>query len=446
MTRHRFSARAVAESIALLGLLLSPGAGRAENPASHPLDAATRAAIVDSVCAVLDSVYVFPETAAKMEALLRESVRSGAYDRMVDLQGFTIRLTEDLRSISKDLHLGVAPLPPGPPAGSPAPSPDDQAAAQIARRAKENFGFARVERLTGNVGYLDLRSFDGAEYAGKTALSAMNFLGHCDAVIFDLRQNGGGDPSMIQLLTSCLVPASTHLNDFYIRRGDHTQQFWTPAYTGGPDLSKAPVFVLTSSYTFSGAEEFSYNLKNLKRATIVGETTGGGAHPVNDYAFPELGVMARVPFGRAINPISGTNWEGTGVEPDIKIPADEALHVAHREALNALLAGATDPDQKQALSWAKDGIELAARPVSLDVRAMRAFEGTYGPRRVWVENGALHYQRAPQPAWRLAAYADDTFLLEGLESFRLHFVREGGRVTKLVGLYQDGRITENARD
>jgi hypothetical protein len=422
--------------------------GHAAAGVSEPseLDRATRSAIVDSVAAVIDSVYVFPETATRMEALLRDNLRKGEYDRILALPDFTRRLTEDLRSISNDGHLAVSPLPPSPPPGTPAPTPEEQRHAFLATKARENYGFAKLEHLGGNVGYLDLREFADAGIAGRTAAAAMTVLGNSDALIFDLRKNGGGDPSMIQLLCSYLFPEPTHLNDFHLRRGNQIWQFWTPTNIAGPDLSKIPVWVLTSSYTFSGAEEFAYNLKTLKRATIVGETTGGGAHPVNSYEFPSLGVGINVPFGRAVNPITGTNWEGTGVEPDIKVSAGDALGAAHLEALKTLREKATDPERVQALAWVQEGLELSAHPVVLDAAALRAYEGSYGPRRAWVEDGTLYYQRAPQPRVRLIPAGNDMFFLDGVDYFRVRFARDGDRITKMIGMYQDGRTSENAWD
>jgi hypothetical protein len=424
----------------------SPAGGAAGSSARPDLDRATRAAIVDSVSAVIDSVYVFPETATRMERLVRDNLRKGEYDRILALPDFTRRLTEDLRSVSNDGHLTVSPLPPSPPPGTPAPTPEEQRKAYLETKARENYGFVKIEHLGGNVGYIDLREFADAGIAGKTAAAAMTVLGNSDALIFDLRKNGGGDPSMIQLLCSYLFPEPTHLNDFHLRRGNQIWQFWTPTNFAGPDLSKIPVWVLTSSYTFSGAEEFAYNLKTLKRGTIVGETTGGGAHPVNSYEFPSLGIGVNVPFGRAVNPITGTNWEGTGVEPDIKVSADEALGVAHLEALKALREKATDPERVQAITWVQEGLELSAHPVVLEAAALRAYEGSYGPRRVWIEDGMLYYQRAPQPRVRLIPAGNDMFFLDGVDYFRVRFARDGDRITKMIGMYQDGRISENARD
>jgi C-terminal processing protease CtpA/Prc len=141
---------------------------------------------------------------------------------------------------------------------------------------------------------------------------------------------------MVQYVSSYLFDEPTHLNDLYNRKEDSTTQFWTLPYVPGKKLgSKPPVFVLTAARTFSGAEEFTYNLKNLKRATIVGETTGGGAHPVAGHRIDDHFSIG-VPFARAINPISKANWEGAGVEPDVKVPAADALETAKRLAAERL--------------------------------------------------------------------------------------------------------------
>jgi C-terminal processing protease CtpA/Prc len=152
-----------------------------------------------------------------------------------------------------------------------------------------------------------------------------------DAIIFDLRDNGGGDPKMVAYISTYLFGERTHLNDLYNRKQDTTEEYWTLPDLPGKRLTGKPAFVLTSKRTFSGGEEFTYNLKNLKRATIIGETTGGGAHPVSGHRIDDHFTIG-VPFAKAVNPITKTNWEGTGVEPDVKVPAAEALDVAKKMA------------------------------------------------------------------------------------------------------------------
>jgi len=164
-----------------------------------------------------------------------------------------------------------------------------------------NCGFDKVEILSGNIGYVKFNMFADPSVCGPTVVAAMNFLSHVDAIIFDLRENGGGDPKMVAFISSYLFDKPTHLNDLYDRKKDETTQYWTLPYVPGTRLADTPAFVLTSKSTFSGAEEFTYNLKNLKRATIVGETTGGGAHPVAGHRIDDHFSIA-VPFARASTP------------------------------------------------------------------------------------------------------------------------------------------------
>jgi CubicO group peptidase (beta-lactamase class C family) len=233
-----------------------------------------------------------------------------------------------------------------------------------------NFGFEKIERLGGNVGYLDLRAFESPDSAAETAAAAMAFLANTDALIFDLRQNGGGDPAMVAFLCSYLFDQRTHLNDLYSRPDNRTEEFWTRDDVPGKRYGDKPVFVLTSSRTFSGAEEFSYNLKSLKRATIVGETTGGGAHPVNPRRLGK-DFLITVPFARAINPITKTNWEGTGVKPDVDVPAAQALKVAHLLAIRAIQPKITLPPFAEQLKTLAAGLqrELEEAKVALPAQA-----------------------------------------------------------------------------
>jgi hypothetical protein len=298
------------------------------------IDAATRARVIDGAVASLNEFYVFPETAKKMEETLRARQKNGKYDAVIDAEAFATVLTDHLQEVSHDKHLRVNFVPRVLPKGEPERNPDREAQMRT-QMERNNCFFEKAERLPSNIGYLKFNAFADPSACGPTATAAMNFLGNVDAIIFDLRDNGGGDPKMIALISTYLFGEPTHLNDLYNRKEDATTQYWTLPYVPGKRLIGKPVFVLTSQRTFSGAEEFSYNLKNLKRATIIGETTGGGAHPVSGHRIDDH-FMIGVPFARAVNPISKTNWEGTGVEPDVKVPAGEALEVAKKMAADQI--------------------------------------------------------------------------------------------------------------
>ncbi|MBI4902441.1 MAG: S41 family peptidase [Acidobacteria bacterium] len=294
------------------------------------IEAAERNQAIDAVLDSLNKRYVFPEVASKMESDIRERQKRKEYDAIISAREFARVLTENLQAVSHDKHLRVRHsfdvIPQRPQReGPPPPEEVERARKQM---AKQNFGFEKVERLNGNIGYLDLRGFLPAGFVGETAVAAMNLLANSDAVIIDVRKNGGGDPATVALITSYLFDDVTHLNDLYFRPNDSTRQWWTLPYVPGRKLAGKPVYVLTSKRTFSAAEEFTYNLKNLKRATIVGETTGGGAHPGGGARLSDH-FSAFIPSGRAINPVSKTNWEGTGVEPDVKVDQELALKTAH---------------------------------------------------------------------------------------------------------------------
>lgn len=445
---RRTAPRRLRSAWAALAFLAGAASAQSPPPEAAPpaLDAAARLAIVDSVTQALNEGYVFADVAKAMEKHVRTRQKRGAYDAIGTIPEFAQALTEDLRSISHDKHLRVLFLPPEAPGSAPGVTDEERERRQAEEARRRNFGFQSVARLEGNVGYLDLRNFFDAKYAGGTAIAAMNFLANVDALIVDLRQNGGGEPNMIQLLSSYLFDRTTHLNSFQLRAGDKLHQFWTQSYVPGPSLSGVPVWVLTSSFTFSGAEEFAYNLQSYKRGTIVGEVTGGGAHPVMIVRFPSLQVGVGVPFGRAVNPNTGTNWEGVGVKPDIEVPADQALDTAHREALRKLRDAATDAQRTQSLDWTLAGIEARAKKVVLDAAALSAYVGVYGPRRITLENGVLHYQREGRPRMTLIPAGDDLFLLEGMDGFRARFGRDAsGRIDRIIGLYEDGRNDENPR-
>ncbi|MCC6396373.1 MAG: hypothetical protein IT282_05100 [Bacteroidetes bacterium] len=421
-------------------------AAQPQSGSAPSIDRKVQSIIIDSVSFALREEYIFADVAGKMEGLLRKNLKDGKYTEITDPGVFLEKLSEELRSVSHDKHLHVRYLAPGAEREEAAVSPEVQKQRRLERLRARNFGFQKVEILPGNIGYLDFRFFAPAGDGGPTAIAAMNFMAHTDALIFDLRQNGGGEPSMIQLISSYLFEEPIHLNSFYIRKGDSTQQFWTHAFVEGPRMAAIPVYVLTSSFTFSGAEEFSYNLKNLKRGTIIGETTGGGAHPVNERVFRGLNVVVYVPYGRAINPVTGTNWEGVGVEPDLKVSADRALLVARAEAFKALIAKAEDHSKKGLLQWLQDGLAVEMQPVSVPDSLLASYAGTYGPRSIRFRNGTLYYQREGRPEFRMIPMGGDRFMVETLDYFRLQFRRDSsGGVTELVGQYDNGDTDAHPR-
>lgn len=314
------------------------------------IDAKTRTEVIDVMLKNLNDKYVFPEVAKKMEIDIRARLKNKEYDSLTSAKEFAEKLTNDLQSVSRDKHMRVRFSERPIPVRERRSEPTAEEKAEYAQMMKvNNHGFEQVEWLPGNIGYIKFRNFLDPELGAETVAAAMNFVSNTDALIFDMRQNGGGDPAMVALICSYLFgEKSVHLNDLYWREGDKTQEFWTNPNVSGKKYGDKDVYVLTSNRTFSGAEEFSNNLKTLKRGTIVGETTGGGANPGGMFRLSEnFGIF--IPTGRAINPVTKTNWEGTGVEPDVKVPKELALKTAYLLALNKSLERAKNDDIKNAL-------------------------------------------------------------------------------------------------
>ena len=333
----------VAVLLAAIGVAQAATAQRSETT----VDARTRTEVIERVLGALDRTYVFPDVAARMRDAVQERVGNGEYEALSDAGAFADKLTADLQAVSRDKHLRVRVAGTG-------RSMRMRRGAAPGGAEEEDGGFARVEQLPGNIGYIDLRMFHPAHLAGKHVADAMNRLAGCDALIIDLRKNGGGSADMVALLVSYLLePERILVNTFVGRDGKVQDETWTTPDLPGRRFTGKDVYVLTSSYTFSAAEEFAYDLKNLRRATLIGETTGGGANPVDMFRVNERFAVA-IPVARAMNPISKTNWEGVGVEPDVKSAADAALDVAHVAALKKQLAKTGDEAARTALLQALD--------------------------------------------------------------------------------------------
>lgn len=311
-------------------------------------ETSARTEVAEAVAAKVEADYVFADKGAAAARLVRKRVASGAYDKAADDKAFVEALTSDLYSVTKDKHLVVRFSAAGYPAPGPASEPTPAVrAAELLAEKRINFSTPKAEVLAGNVGYLKIDQFHAAEDAGATLSAAMGFLANTDALIFDLRDNRGGDSATVALAISYLVPPSTHLVSFRNRNSAAEAQSWSvPFVPGGRWSTTRPVYVLTSGKTFSAGEEFAYDLQQLKRATVVGARSRGGAnpgviHPLNDH------FRMFVPNEAAINPVSGTNWEGTGVSPDVEVASEQALGAAHRHALEALIARADAADKPE---------------------------------------------------------------------------------------------------
>lgn len=340
-------------------------------PAAHaqsaaPLDDTARAAVVAKAADALRNRYIFVDVGETAAAKLEAQLAAGAYADLTQPRTFAEKLTADLYDVAKDKHLRImAPGqgPAGPAGGAPPPPPP-----------KSEGGVVRADRLPGNIGYIEVSGFPGPGAFKPPIEKAMAAIGDTRALIIDNRRNGGGSPESVAYLVSFFLdPAKPmKINDF-INRTPNTKNFTTRAQmsvTTPTSYRGKPVYVLTSARTFSGGEEFAYDMQAFKLGALVGETTGGGANPGGPSPPLGSGLAMFLPNGRPVNPVTGKNWEGVGVIPDIKTPVGDALKIALEKLGEKPASG-----DISALSVAKLFEPRTTATPGLDALARRIIEG-----------------------------------------------------------------------
>ena len=425
----------------------------ATNTTPAPLDAARRRNVVDTLSARLIKHYVDADTGLLIAARLRQRLTSGAYDAITSPARFAEALTVDLRSVNGDRHLNVTYNPeqpglrPGPegirmgtlPSALPTtftPVPDP------VRRT--NYALGRVDVLPGNVGYLDIRGFSGAANVVPALKAVFEYLQGTDAIIFDLRRNGGGSPFSVNAIISHFTTADT-IASLTVRNRSANQTFtrYTYANVPGPRRPTVPLYVLTSGATASAGEDFTFVLKNMKRATIVGGTTAGAGHNNANVDIGE-GFNASISFTRVVDPKTGAEWERVGVTPDVPVDQAKALDVAHALALKTIAASETDARRRRVLDLTREGIEAQVTPRVIPAATLRSFAGEYdGGRTVALEGNQLTYSgRLGAPPDPIIALTDSTFAFGAL---RLAFERDASGKTILRLTPPEGESLTYAR-
>ena len=308
------------------------------NSEQFVIDSNVIAEIVQALLEKVRSCYVFPDVAEQICTGLQKHLADGDYANIMTGKFLAYALTKHLQEVNQDEHLWVR--------WHPEPLPDEEEALRLNQEWQDeqrqeaeldNFGFHKVERLPGNVGYIDIRYFHRVEWGGDTAVAVMNAIANTNALIIDLRQCPGGYPDMISLVSSYLFGEKPILlGSIYWHDDDTTQQYWTLPHVPGKRFSDKLVYVLISKETFSGGEAFANNLQIHQRATIIGEKTDGGAHPGTSYRLhPHFELF--IPIGQAINPVTNQNWEKSGVVPDVPASPEQALNVAYKMALTSII-------------------------------------------------------------------------------------------------------------
>jgi len=419
----------------ILTIIFICGAVYASYSQDNLISKSTLQAIVADISQKLKSDYVFPAVADSMANYISQNMLNGAYDGLSDPNEISARLTKDLFLISNDNHIRVKfdkAMNKDLQGGSANQDPEPEVLERWKNEEKKkNYNFSKVEIIDGNIGLITLKGFsDFMDEASKVADAAMAYVANSDAIIFDLRLNPGGSPAMIRHLTSYLFKEPTHLNSFYHRIDDKITESWTTEKVNGKKMDQTPVYILISSRSFSAAEEFTYNLKHLNRGTVIGEISGGGANP-GGYASIDKDFVMFIPTGRAINPITKTNWEGIGVIPHIEVPKEKALDIAQIEALKSILKTASGKDKAylELLIANKEGL---AQNIALTIDDLKKYTGNYGVERIrtiTMENESL-YITSRGASFQLKPIGDDLFVTDS--NIRVQFKKESDE--KITGL------------
>lgn len=404
--------------------------------------------ILESIYRLLEDKYVFPDSAARAISEVKDRSKCGLYTHLDGEAKFAEAITRDLQEITEDTHLRVVFDPVRvakmQDAGKHRGNRDIAALAKL-----RNHGFSRVDNLKGNVGYVDIRHFFAPSISCETAAATMRFIADTDAVIVDLRNNTGGNPLMVQFLCSYFFDGETpiHLNSITSRPQRKTTEYWTLPHVPGKRMSNIALYILTSGHTFSGGEEFAYNIVSLKRGTIIGESTAGGANLAGIDAILDS-FYVTIPHATSINPVTQTNWEGCGVKPHIETHADLALETAHILAIRQLIEKEEDDLAKTKLEWLLEEVVSAYQPIQVLVSTLESYVGKYGDTEISLgEQGLILRRRFFQ--YHLIPLSETSFWLAGpsagFES-RVEFDQvETGTIPRLVSRFPDGRIITHRR-
>ncbi|WP_316795788.1 S41 family peptidase [Pedobacter agri] len=404
--------------------------------------------LIDSLKKSLIRYYIFPDKALSMGKHLSSQLKKGAYKGINDQAKLAYKLESDIKEINYDSHLHVNFEP-----GLLAPkklSSDERAMAmkeQLATEIENNFNLQKAEILPGNIGYFLFNGFTGNINEAKPILNgALTFLSGTRALIIDLRNNGGGNSN--NRLESYFFKERTHLIDNVNTFNKDTLSIYAdPKTTNGLTLLM-PIYILTSKNTFSAAEAFSASMQSLKRAIIVGDTTGGGSHLTGTFDLKN-GFVAKIPFARPVSTSTFKDWEGVGVVPDIPVKASRALQMAQEVIYKKFLLKAKSDKDKRKIQWAINALIAEQNPLNMNSNSYSKYAGSYsGGIQFYVENNQLlcrNPERGGTDVFKLTPVSNDIFLLD--ENVQIEFLRDENDIyASLKMLWKDGNVSQRSKE
>ncbi|HSZ31660.1 MAG TPA: S41 family peptidase [Puia sp.] len=390
--------------------------------------------LIDSIRKVLVEKYIFRDTAIKMVDYLEKQYKRGIYDSITDPTELERKLYKDLRLVHRDVHFRLI-YAPGMAKNLSAQfdslSQKKADSTNVVNMQNDNYFFHKVEILSGNIGYIKFNGFtDLIEQAKPTLNAAFRFVMNTKALIIDLRENRGGSPDMVSQIESYFFPGRKHMNDIVTRSPDSTIVFWTDPKNADGIMLSMPVYMLTSKSTVSGAEDLAYAMQSVHRAVIIGDTTAGGAHPTGMYNIG-FGFIGAIPVARTLNPYTHTDWEGTGVYPDIPVSSDEALKTAERLFFKEEIGKAGTVIKKRQLEWTMKDLLASQSDEIQDSQSLVLYTGNYTGGLIFYVQGHYLYCRNKERGnriFKLKHIEGNEFVLD--DRNEIQFVKnESGKVT-----------------
>ncbi len=405
------------------------------------LNAQIKTALIDSLVKALGHYYVFPEKAKIASELIKDRFKNGAYDTITDANRMANVLMRDFRQVSPDKHLMIRFDPQLEKRVKIFNKTAVFDSSDYKKQQRQNFFFKQAAILPGNIGYINFTNFpDTGQLSRKIVRSAMQFVALSDALIIDLRNNFGGSGPMTGEINEYFFNKRTYTDRNYNRITDAWQENWVENHakiTDGIYLGM-PIYILTSNRTFSAAEGLAYNLQQLRRAKIVGDTTSGGAHASRSFALGN-GFVAFIPFSRTENVVTKTDWEGTGVIPNIAVNEKNALETVQEKIISLALSNTKDETENRKLQWLLNDLKTkSSSPIIVRDEVLKKYTGQFEEYVFTFKENQLYCLNTHQKKGEAVALIPISYALFKIDATtQVEFINNGEERPLTIKLYWD---------
>jgi len=426
----------------LVVLELVPRICRAQE--NKKIEISEKKQVIETISTLLEKEYIVPEMTPVIIDSLQTKLKNGKYDKADTQVEFADMIFRDLYIIGDDKHFYFYYDPHEAQLinwenGNDKNKKERAHKEYYERGRLKNFGFEKIERLKGNIGFLDLRYFENVKYGGETAIASMQFLSNCDAIIIDLRENRGGMSNMVRLISSYFLEEETLIRTMEFKSGKK-QQGWTLPYVPGKKMNDKKLYILTSKNTGSAAEQFSYYMKNSERAVLIGDVTRGAAHNIREAVILDKYIL-HLADKKPIDPNTKTNWEKVGVTPNIQIESELAFEKAYQLAIENLIKDTETKSNEFELNWMNLGLQAELDPITLSSKLLQLYTGGYADdRKIILIGNTLFYKKGDNLEYKLQPLSEDIFKIININEMRIKFIRNDGKIDRVELIYEDGYV------